>query len=190
MSDAYQIIKQNIVEKKYPFLDAESLKKQHLNEKNNLDFAFKNYIIIGIGGSSQGSKAVSSILRNENIFYFDHLSSKQIEKTLLAVDLLSTGFIFISKSGNTSEVLTIFDHLVDELKNKLMRIGLNFEANIEGDKGTTTVDVSRFKTFGKSDDGQDIDNDGISDVKEGGLKLEIKHELLQNGTSKVYAKLI
>ena len=79
---------------------------------------------------------------------------------------------------------------VDELKNKLMRIGLNFEANIESDKGTTTVDVSRFKTFGKSDDGQDIDNDGISDVKEGGLKLEIKHELLQNGTSKVYAKLI
>jgi len=79
---------------------------------------------------------------------------------------------------------------VDELKNKLMRIGLNFEATIEGDKGTTTVDVSRFKTFGKSDDGQDIDNDGISDVKEGGLKLEIKHELLQNGTSKVYAKLI
>ena len=55
---------------------------------------------------------------------------------------------------------------VDELKNKLMRIGLNFEANIEGDKGTTTVDVSRFKTFEKSDDGQDIDNDGISDVKE------------------------
>ena len=79
---------------------------------------------------------------------------------------------------------------VDELKNKLMRIGLYFEATIEGDKGTTTVDVSRFKTFGKSDDGQDIDNDGISDVKEGGLKLEIKHELLQNGTSKVYAKLI
>ena len=79
---------------------------------------------------------------------------------------------------------------VDELKNKLMRIGLNFEATIEGDKRTTTVDVSRFKTFGKSDDGQDIDNDGISDVKEGGLKLEIKHELLQNGTSKVYAKLI
>jgi len=79
---------------------------------------------------------------------------------------------------------------VDELKNKLMRIGLNFDLNIEGDSGTTTVDVSRFKTFGKSDDGQDIDNDGISDVKEGGLKLEIKHETLQNGTSKVYAKLI
>ena len=74
MSDAYQIIKQNIVEKKYPFLDVENLKKQHLKEKNNLDFTFKNYIIIGIGGSSQGSKAISSILRNDNIFYFDHLS--------------------------------------------------------------------------------------------------------------------
>ena len=79
---------------------------------------------------------------------------------------------------------------VDELKNKLMRIGLNFDLTLEGDSGTTTVDVSRFKTFGQADDGQNIDNDGISDVKEGGLKLEIKHELLQNGTSKVYAKLI
>ena len=79
---------------------------------------------------------------------------------------------------------------VDELKNKLMRIGLNFEATIEGDKGTTTVDVSRFKTFGKADDGQDIDNDGISDVKEGGLKLEVEHGKTSSGTSKVYAKLI
>ena len=60
---------------------------------------------------------------------------------------------------------------VDELKNKLMRIGLNFDLTLEGDSGTTTVDVSRFKTFGKADDGQDIDNVCISDVKEGGLKL-------------------
>ena len=79
---------------------------------------------------------------------------------------------------------------VDELKNKLMRIGLNFDLTLEGDSGTTTVDVSRFKTFGKADDGQDIDNDGISDVKEGGLKLEVEHGKTSSGTSKVYAKLI
>ena len=79
---------------------------------------------------------------------------------------------------------------VDELKNKLMRIGLNFDLTLEGDSGTTTVDVSRFKTFGKADDGQDIDNDGISDVKEGGLKLNIKHGKASDGTSRVYAKLI
>ena len=49
---------------------------------------------------------------------------------------------------------------------------------------------SEFKTFGKADDGQDIDNDGISDVKEGGLKLEVEHGKTSSGTSKVYAKLI
>lgn len=79
---------------------------------------------------------------------------------------------------------------VDELKNKLMRIGLNFDLTLEGDSGTTTVDVSRFKTFGQADDGQNIDNDGISDVKEGGLKLKVEHGKTSSGTSKVYAKLI
>ena len=79
---------------------------------------------------------------------------------------------------------------VDELKNKLMRIGLNFDLTLEGDSGTTTVDVSRFKTVGQADDGQYIDNDGISDVKEGGLKLEVEHGKTSSGTSKVYAKLI
>ena len=54
---------------------------------------------------------------------------------------------------------------VDELKEKLGRIG-------------------------KDTDGSDINDDGISHKKEGGLKMKIDHELLQNGTSKVYAKLV
>jgi len=39
-------------------------------------------------------------------------------------------------------------------------------------------------------DGSDINDDGISHVKEGGLKLEVKHERISNGSFKVYAKLI
>ena len=39
-------------------------------------------------------------------------------------------------------------------------------------------------------DGSDVNDDGISHQKEGGLKLEIKHELLSTGSSKVYAKLV
>ena len=80
---------------------------------------------------------------------------------------------------------------VDELKNKLMRIGLNFEdVNFDKEEGKMTVPVTRFKTYGKADDGQDINTDGISDVKEGGLKLEIEYGRMSNGSSKVYAKLI
>src|SRR6056300_1556749 len=44
--------------------------------------------------------------------------------------------------------------------------------------------------FGKDTDGSDINDDGISHKKEGGLKMEVSYETLKNGTSKVYAKLV
>ena len=81
---------------------------------------------------------------------------------------------------------------VDELREKLQRIGLTCGAcDIEGDKGNVTVELKQFGgRFGKDTDGSDVNDDGISHKKEGGLKLEISHELLQTGTSKVYAKLV
>lgn len=104
-------------------------------------------------------------------------------------DVLERVNIFV-KSISMKEYLSP-DHAVDELRNKLMRIGLNFgPVEFKGENAKQTVQVSRFKTFGKSDDGQDINHDGISDVKEGGLKLEIEHGRMSSGTSKVYCKLI
>ena len=80
---------------------------------------------------------------------------------------------------------------VDELKEKLSRVGLHFDCQLEGDKGTNIHDVIRHGgRFGKDTDGEDINDDGISHQKEGGLKLEISHEKLSTGTSKVYAKLV
>ena len=80
---------------------------------------------------------------------------------------------------------------VDELKEKLGRVGLSFDCQIEGDKGSKTIEVKQFGgRFGKDTDGSDINDDGISHKKEGGLKIEVSHELLQTGTSKVYAKLV
>ena len=79
----------------------------------------------------------------------------------------------------------------DELREKLGRVGLSFDVKLEGDKGKQTVEVKQFGgRFGKDTDGTDLNDDGISHKKEGGLKLEISHELLQTGTSKVYAKLV
>ena len=80
---------------------------------------------------------------------------------------------------------------VDELKEKLSRVGLSFDCQFEGDKGSKTIEVKQFGgRFGKDTDGSDINDDGISHKKEGGLKIEVSHELLQTGTSKVYAKLV
>ena len=81
---------------------------------------------------------------------------------------------------------------VDKLKEKLERIGLTMDdVAIKGDNGRVTAEVKQFGgRFGKDTDGSDINDDGISHKKEGGLKMEISYETLRNGTSKVYAKLV
>ena len=81
---------------------------------------------------------------------------------------------------------------IDELKEKLQRIGLTCgDCVLEGPSGKTTVELKQFGgRFGKDTDGSDINDDGISHRKEGGLKMEVSYETLKNGTSKVYAKLV
>ena len=81
---------------------------------------------------------------------------------------------------------------VEQLRNNLNKIGLTVsEVAMKGDRGTVNATVNQFGgRFGKDLDGSDINDDGISHKKEGGLKLQVKYETLQNGTSKVYAKLV
>ena len=81
---------------------------------------------------------------------------------------------------------------IDELREKLTRIGLTCgDCVLEGDSGKETIELKQFGgRFGKDTDGADIDDDGISHKKEGGLKMEVSYETLKNGTSKVYAKLV
>ena len=81
---------------------------------------------------------------------------------------------------------------IDELREKLHRIGLTVSSvDMAGDKGKVTAEVKQFGgRFGKDTDGSDINDDGISHKKEGGLKMEVSYETLKNGTSKVYAKLV
>ena len=81
---------------------------------------------------------------------------------------------------------------VDKLREKLQRIGLTVsDAALEGDNGKVTAEVKQFGgRFGKDTDGSDINDDGISHKKEGGLKMELSYETLKNGASRVYAKLV
>jgi hypothetical protein len=81
---------------------------------------------------------------------------------------------------------------VEQLRNSLNKIGLTVsEVACEGDRGTVNADVIQFGgRFGKDLDGSDLNDDGISHRKEGGLKLQVKYETLSTGTSKVYAKLV
>ena len=81
---------------------------------------------------------------------------------------------------------------VDKLREKLERIGLTVaDVALEGDNGKVTAEVKQFGgRFGKDTDGSDINDDGISHKKDGGLKIEFKYEKLNNNSSKVFAKLV
>ena len=77
---------------------------------------------------------------------------------------------------------------MEQLANKLATIGLSFKVPSEGN---ATVEVAQFGgRFGKDVDGADLNDDGISHRKEGGLKIEFKSEKLENGSHKVFAKLV
>ena len=81
---------------------------------------------------------------------------------------------------------------VDKLKEKLERIGLTVaDCVLEGDNGKVTAEVKQFGgRFGKDTDGSDINDDGVSHKKEGGLKLEFNWEKQANNTYKVFANLV
>ena len=81
---------------------------------------------------------------------------------------------------------------VEQLAMRLGTVGLNFILpKIDGDKGNTTVEVNQFGgRFGKDTDGSDINDDGVSHKKEGGLKLEFNWEKQANNTYKVFANLV
>ena len=103
----------------YPFLDLGNLKSDYLKGKSIIGTEFKKIVVIGVGGSSQGSKAINNFLNEKRVIYFDHLNQDLINETLEEAEVDRTGFIFISKSGTTSEILTIFDYLVSQLENKI-----------------------------------------------------------------------
>jgi len=80
---------------------------------------------------------------------------------------------------------------VEQLASKLRTLGLDMTIPEMTGNGTVNLEVTQFGgRFGKDIDGSDIKDDGISHKKEGGLKLNVKYETLQNGSSKVFAKLV
>ena len=80
---------------------------------------------------------------------------------------------------------------MEQLASKLKTLGLDMNIPEMSGNGSVNIEVNQFGgRFGKDIDGSDIKDDGISHKKEGGLKLNVKYETLENGSSKVFAKLV
>jgi len=96
-------------------------KKFNFNFKHSQLIKFNNYksvILIGMGGSTLGAKALYSFFKNEikkKWIFFDNLDLLKIERTKKKINLKNSLFIIISKSGNTLETLINSNLLKDNI---------------------------------------------------------------------------
>ena len=90
-------------------------KKEELAKFNK----YKNIIIIGMGGSILGAKAIYNFLNfkvRKDVLFFDNLD--EYNSNYLSKNKKKTLFILISKSGSTLETLTNIDLLKTKIKKK------------------------------------------------------------------------
>ena len=75
----------------------------------------KNFVIFGTGGSNLGARALINILMDQpkNILFFDNIDPLFFQNQLVNLDIKSTGFIIISKSGTTPETLSQFGSVIN-----------------------------------------------------------------------------
>lgn len=71
---------------------------------------FDHLVVIGIGGSSMGPRALAEITRSNHISFLDNVDSFETEKIISNLsNLAKTAWLMISKSGSTIEILCNID---------------------------------------------------------------------------------
>lgn len=101
---------------------------------------FKTFVIIGMGGSSLGMKALTQALDKHSVMYLNNVDPDFIHGQLSRISFRKSLFFLISKSGETTEVLTLtqlllsekispehFFIITDEKKSALGRIAQKFK---------------------------------------------------------------
>lgn len=76
----------------------------------------KHIVVVGIGGSSLGARAIYQFLLPSNnhlkpLFFLETIDPLEINHTLKKINLTDAHFVIISKSGDTLETLSLFKYL-------------------------------------------------------------------------------
>jgi glucose-6-phosphate isomerase len=81
----------------------------------------ENIVVIGIGGSSLGTKAIYNFLRTSKelkrkMFFLESTDPVEIYDLIQSMDMQKSHFLVISKSGTTIETLSIFKCIYNRLE--------------------------------------------------------------------------
>jgi glucose-6-phosphate isomerase len=76
----------------------------------------KHIVVVGIGGSSLGARAIYEFLLPSNnytkdLLFLETIDPLKVNYLLKSIDLADTQFVIISKSGNTLEPISLFKYL-------------------------------------------------------------------------------
>jgi len=94
--------------------DTEEIKRY----KKSLDWV-KRIIVVGIGGSSLGTRAIHQLLflskrNNKKISFLESVGPNAIKAVLSKIDFEDSLFLIISKSGGTIETISNFKYIIEK----------------------------------------------------------------------------
>jgi glucose-6-phosphate isomerase len=93
--------------------------KNYLETESSFLEQIDNIVVVGIGGSSLGTKAIDSLLRHKykklkKLYFLENPDPISIKKTFNKIKKEDTIFVLISKSGSTIETTSIFKAIIEE----------------------------------------------------------------------------
>lgn len=102
--------RESIAHYKLPYQDTSSIKNYASKVSS------KYIVVVGIGGSSLGARAIYDFLLTSNsytkeLLFLETVDPLHINHQLEQIDLTNSHFVVISKSGQTIEVVSIFKYL-------------------------------------------------------------------------------
>jgi len=94
-----------------------------LNYAEAFDNAIETVVVLGIGGSSLGSKAIYEFLKpmenlKRELIFFESTDPLNIRNQFQNIDMKKTHFLVISKSGGTVETISIFKYIFAKNQDK------------------------------------------------------------------------
>ena len=122
MDTAFKVMKDEMSSDEVGYYKLPANSKEIVNRVKNLKLVnFSQIVIIGIGGSSLGIKAVDQVLRAyspnvKEILYLENSDPVSISLTLQKIKKEEALFFVISKSGGTIETTSIFKTVLDYFK--------------------------------------------------------------------------
>ena len=122
IQDAFEDVKNEMQSDKIGYYKLPTLSLKFIEQLKDIDTSsFEQIVVIGVGGSSLGIKAISSILRPvtpeaKEMIFFENSDPITISENLLKVNKDRACFFIISKSGSTIETTSTFKTIVSHCK--------------------------------------------------------------------------